>query len=115
MDKSEPRLKVGIVRHGTVVSAQVIWQDEALRGLGLIRKSGKYSVHSDDSPMILVSDLYVRGTWRNTDNVTAYHPFDTEAEAKDWVKNITALIHKINQKPAQAEPDDGSVQVIVAE
>jgi len=110
-----PRLKVRIVRHNTVVSAQVLRQDEALRGKETLASHFLYKVHSGFSPEILPHTLHVKGKTRLDDCLTVYRPFDTEAEAKDWVRNITALIHEINQEPAQAEPDDGSVEVIVAE
>jgi len=110
-----PRLRVGIVRFNNVVLAQVLEQDEALRGGGGIHGSGEYGVYSSECPTIGAFSLSVRGTEREDDCITVCRPFPTEAEAKDWVRNITALIHEINHEPAQAKPDDGSVQVIVAE
>ena len=91
-------LKVEFNRHGAELTAKVLKMDESLRGKKSLASSGEYEVFSVKHIEIGKDRLFVRGNEKARDRDKAYWRFDSITEAKEYIENISELIHKINRE-----------------
>ena len=91
-------LKVEFNRHGAELTAKVLKMDESLRGKNSLASSGEYEVFSVEHIEMSKNYLFLRGNEKARDNDKAYFRFDSITEAKEYIENISELIHKINRE-----------------
>lgn len=91
-------LKVEFTRYGKEVTAKVLKMDESLRGKNSLASSGEYEVFSILRIEMSEHYLFVRGNDKARDHDKAYWRFDSTAEAKEYIENISELIRKINRE-----------------
>ena len=91
-------LKVEFNRHGAEVTAKVLEMGESLRGKNSLASLGEYEVFSISHIDMSTNYLFVRGNKKARDRDKAYWRFDSITEAKEYIKNISELIHKINRE-----------------
>lgn len=91
-------LKVEFTRYGKEVTAKVLKMDESLRGKNSLASSIEYEVFSVSRIEIGKDCLFVRGNEKARDHDKAYFWFDSITEAKEYIENISELIHKINRE-----------------
>ena len=74
--------------------------DESLRkgNFSILAQSegGKYSIWSNNYPVIGSGKLLLRGSNREKDNEFAYHTFNSTEEMHEYITNINKLIDEIN-------------------
>lgn len=91
-------LKVEFTRYGKEVTAKVLKMDESLRGKNSLANSGEYEVFSVEHIEMSKNYLFLRGNEKARDHDKAYFRFDSITEAKEYIENISELIHKINRE-----------------
>lgn len=109
------KLKVKFLRYKNVVLAEVLEQDESLRGIWDLNFNKKYSICSFDHPAISESGtrLYIRGESKLRDHCITYETYVDEYEAKKAIKNFTELINEINAEDKEDKADEGFETTIV--
>ena len=109
------KLKVKIVRFGSVVAVKILHQDESLRGIGEIASNKKYKICSRQIVGIFYDYLCIRGSKKSCDNNVAHYNFNNIEEAKNWIENIVELIEKINTPLTINidDLDDDDIDVII--
>ena len=91
-------MKVEFTRYGKEVTAKVLKMDESLRGKNSLASSGEYEVFSVEHIEMSKNYLFLRGNEKARDRDKAYWRFDSITEAKEYIENISELIHKINRE-----------------
>lgn len=89
-------LRAEFTRYGKEVTAKVLEMDESMRGKYEIMKRNSYEIQSVTCPQISEKALYVRGRDTSKDHTEAKQKFDSVMKAKEYIKNISELILKIN-------------------
>lgn len=109
------KLKVKFLRYKNIVLAEVLEQDEGLRGIGKIKSKGEYMIVSSNCPSIYKEDahLYIRGRDKSRDSLVVCEIYTNEEEAKEAIKNFTGLINEINAEGEEDKTDEGFEVTIV--
>ena len=94
------KLKIELKLEGKEISGRVLEQDERLRNnehatINLIRND-EFRIASLAFPALGCSDLFVRGSEPNSDNLIFGKNFDTIRGAESVYKNIIDLVNKLN-------------------
>lgn len=92
-------LKVKFTQDGAKVTAQVLEQDESMRGKCEVTTKGSgYEIRSVWHPQISGEALFVRRYERSKDHTEPKYEFKSVMKAKEYIENISKLILKINAK-----------------
>lgn len=89
-------LKVRFTQCGSKVYAEILEQDESLRGGGTkIRRDG-YSIASISCPAVVFGTLYIRGFYNEQDRQKICYDFGDSALAKNYIEKISELVKILN-------------------
>lgn len=96
-------LKVKFKQDGKLVKMQILEQDEKLRGRGLIKQNGEYSIKSISHPSMDLKTLYLRGSTNSNDRHIDSMHFLSEERATEYINEISKLINEINEEAEEKE------------
>ena len=96
-------LKVKFEQDGQIIKMQILEQDEKLRGQGLIKYEGEYSIKSISNPAIGLRTLYIRGSLMSADRNKKTTIFSNEEQVTKYINEISKLINEINDEAEEKE------------
>ena len=96
-------LKVKFEQDGQIIKMQILEQDEKLRGQGLIKYEGEYSIKSILNPAIGLRTLYIRGSLMSADRNKKTTIFSNEEQVTKYINEISKLINAINDEAEENE------------
>lgn len=89
-------LKVKMARIENILVAQVLEQNDDLRGADIMEDEDGYEIRSNCTPQLNGYEFYVRGSSREEDNKVVCYEYNTVEKAIKAAKHFKKLIDRIN-------------------